>query len=90
MNLLDNRVKKEPHLALYGGEDGLDYYRKIIAQAKNYLKNTGILALEIAYNQGHLVSGLFEEHGFMNIVVLKTIKGLIVLYLVVILPSKET
>ena len=76
MNLLDNRVKKEPHLALYGGEDGLDYYRKIIAQAKNYLKNTGILALEIAYNQGHLVSGLFEEHGFMNIVVLKDHQGL--------------
>jgi len=76
MKLLDSRVKKEPQLALYGGEDGLDYYRKIIAQARTYLKNTGILAVEIAYNQGHLVSGLFEEYGFVNIVVLKDQQGL--------------
>lgn len=76
MRLLDNRVKKEPHLALYGGRDGLDYYRKMIAQAKNHLKNTGILALEIAYNKGHLVSGLFEASGFKNIVVLKDNQGL--------------
>lgn len=76
MTEIDERVQKEPHLALYGGHDGLDYYKEIIPTAKQALLAEGILAVEIGYNQGHLVSGLFEEYGYQNIVVLKDAQGL--------------
>lgn len=54
----------EPHLALYGGEDGLDFYRAI---AKNYtraLKPGGYLALEFGEDQGDDICRILEEHGY--------------------------
>lgn len=76
MEAIDKRVKKEPHLALYGGKDGLDFYKKIIPKGRDFLSNDGLLAVEIGYNQGHLVSGLFEEYGYQGIIVLKDNQGL--------------
>lgn len=43
-------VKHEPKLSLYGGEKGLDFYEKIISEAKGYLKDKGLIAFEHAYN----------------------------------------
>ena len=54
----------EPHLALYGGEDGLDFYRSI---AKNFalaLKPGGYLALEFGMGQGDDVCRILSEHGY--------------------------
>lgn len=56
---LSPEVRQEPQMALDGGEDGLDYYRQLIEQAKNILLKGGIIVLEIAYNQGESVAGLF-------------------------------
>ncbi|MFP4661389.1 MAG: peptide chain release factor N(5)-glutamine methyltransferase [Halanaerobiales bacterium] len=61
MEELSGEVKKEPSLALYGGVDGLDYYRKLIPQANNVLKKGGLLALEIGYNQGKSIRELFDS-----------------------------
>jgi len=54
----------EPHMALYGGEDGLDFYRAI---AENYtcaLKPGGFLCLEFGMGQGDDVCRILEEHGY--------------------------
>jgi release factor glutamine methyltransferase len=54
----------EPHLALDGGEDGLVYYRRIVQDSAVFLKDNGILAFEIGYNQGCKVKNIMEESGF--------------------------
>lgn len=48
---LSKEVKKEPKLALEGGIDGLDFYRKIVKQATSYLKLGSYLCVEIGYDQ---------------------------------------
>ena len=58
---LDKEVQNEPLLALDGGKDGLDIYRKIIEQAYKYLNKDGYLCLEIGYDQKEEVIKLIEE-----------------------------
>ena len=58
---LSLEVQNEPHLALDGGQDGLDLYRKIINNAYKYLENDGYLALEIGYDQKEEVIELIEK-----------------------------
>ncbi len=53
----------EPILALDGGEDGLDFYRKIISQASNYIRPHGWLLLEVGSTQAEKVSKMIEEEG---------------------------
>lgn len=48
---LPKEVQKEPHIALDGGIDGLDYYRVIKRDAKRHLNNNGIVMMEIGYDQ---------------------------------------
>ncbi len=66
MNEISEDVKKEPSLALYGGEDGLDYYRKIIGgvSKNNNLKENGKLFLEIGYMQKEQVYNIAKENGY--------------------------
>lgn len=75
---LDREVKDhEPLLALDGGEDGLDYYRIIAKEASKYLKENGVLALEIGCDQGDAVKSLLENTGnYVAISVLKDLNGL--------------
>ena len=58
---LEEEVQKEPLMALDGGWDGLDFYRKIIHQADEYLKYGGYLCLEIGYDQKIDVIELIEQ-----------------------------
>ena len=51
INGLDASVKKEPTIALDGGKDGMDFYRKILKQALNYLNNNAVLIFEIGYDE---------------------------------------
>lgn len=65
---LDKQVKDfEPYNALEGGIDGLDFYRAITSQAKDYLKEGGILAYEVGHDQSEDVSKLMEKYGYTNI-----------------------
>ena len=60
---LDREVQKEPEIALDGGYDGLDFYRKIINMADEYLKFHGYLCFEIGYDQKEEVEELIKEQG---------------------------
>lgn len=79
IDTLQPEVKNnDPHLALDGGEDGLDIYRRIIQgiNSKNVLSAGGAVFFEIGYDQGKAVSGLLEKAGFSKVRVIKDLAGL--------------
>jgi release factor glutamine methyltransferase len=58
--LPDSVRRYEPHLALYGGEDGLDIYRRIALNAPKYLTRGGALIMEVGAGQAQDVVKLFK------------------------------
>ena len=60
---LDKEVRREPIIALDGGDDGLKFYKKIIDNAYEYLKYKGYLCFEIGYDQKDEVTKLIENEG---------------------------
>ena len=55
-------VRREPELALFGGEDGLDFYRRISREAGAHLEKGGCLLFEIGWQQKDAVSELLRAH----------------------------
>ncbi|MDO5155384.1 MAG: peptide chain release factor N(5)-glutamine methyltransferase [Eubacteriales bacterium] len=66
----------EPMMALDGGADGLDFYKRIIDEAPMYLENCGYLVFEIGCNQAKEVMHLMTERGFSNVQVRQDYAGL--------------
>ena len=64
----------EPHLALDGGSDGLIFYRRICDLAPKILKNNGLLAFEIGFDQADAVYNLMKKD-FKDIKVIKDLCG---------------
>ena len=64
---LSKEVLKEPHTALFGGEDGLFFYREITKNWKKALKPKGILAFEVGINEDTAVAEILKAEGFKNI-----------------------
>lgn len=60
MQSLQQELTFEPKLALYGGGDGLDYYRKIAWDYKNHLDKNGMMMLEIGSTQAESAAALFD------------------------------
>lgn len=73
---LSNEVKNEPKIALDGGKDGLDFYRKIIKEAPNFLNKIGVLALEIGYNQKDAVEKILKTYKYKNIQIKKDLSNI--------------
>lgn len=61
----------EPHEALDGKEDGLYFYRKLIAGCPEFVKPGGYVLFEIGYDQGEDVSSMMKEAGFLEVAVVK-------------------
>ncbi|MDE6025929.1 MAG: peptide chain release factor N(5)-glutamine methyltransferase [Lachnospiraceae bacterium] len=66
----------EPRLALDGSEDGLYFYREIIGEARNYLRDGGYLLCEIGYDQYDEVQGILIDKGYRDIELTKDYAGL--------------
>ena len=65
METLDPSVRDyEPHLALWGGDDGLDFYRSIGEHYTKALKKGGYLCLEFGMGQGGDVCRILTDHGY--------------------------
>lgn len=73
---LQTEVKDfEPRLALDGGIDGLDFYKRISEEAKDYLYKDGLLIYEIGYNQSNMVEEILLKNNFKDIKILKDYQG---------------
>lgn len=65
----------EPRMALDGGDDGLDFYRRIIPEAADHLVTGGMLFLEIGYDQADQVSALMKDAGYYEVRAIKDYGG---------------
>lgn len=75
MNSLQEEVKKEPVLALDGGEDGLDFYKTISEESRDYLKKDGFLIFEIGHDQYDKVKEILINNKYIDINYKKDIQG---------------
>ena len=66
----------EPHVALFGGEDGLFFYRKIFAHCHEVLKDKAFMAFEMGWNQREAMTSLIKEYlPEMSFEIMKDING---------------
>ncbi len=65
----------DPHLALSGGEDGLDAYRQLLPQLSGHIKASGLILLEIGWNQATDVADIGARAGFIHCETLKDLAG---------------
>lgn len=73
---LSKEVQSEPHIALDGGKDGLEFYRIITSEAYKFLKRDGCILIEIGYDQKNKVIDLFNNSSkYYNIKCLKDLSG---------------
>ena len=74
--LMPEITEHEPHLALDGGEDGMDFYRKIVSEAPNFLLPGGRLMMEFDDAEAESVAEMMEIAGFTDIRIHKDLAGL--------------
>lgn len=72
---LSPEVLQEPSLALFANENGLEFYRKIVEQAPQYLTDDGYLLFELGINEANEVKSMMEKD-FKNIQIEKDLAGI--------------
>ncbi len=65
---LQPEIKYEPRIALDGGSDGLDFYRRIVTCAPNYLNKCGFLIMEMGFGQREPIENIFQKSGKFEII----------------------
>ena len=73
---LQPEVQREPLMALDGGPDGLDFYRRIAGEAPSHLRPGGLLAVEVGDGEAEAVQKLFAEAGLQNASIHHDLAGL--------------
>lgn len=73
--LMEDVKNFEPHLALSGGPDGLEFYRRICEEGKENLNPGGYMCFEIGYNQEQETKELLRENGFVDVYSLRDLGG---------------
>lgn len=76
LDALQAEVRREPRLALDGGADGLNFYRRIISDAPRFLTAGGLLAVEVGINQAQAVKSLAEAANFVDVQIFKDLAGI--------------
>ncbi len=66
----------EPEIALYGGQDGLDFYRRFAREIKPYLKPNGLLILEAGDHQADDIQKIFEAKCWKTVHIYKDLIGM--------------
>ena len=74
MDMLQPEVRREPALALFGGEDGLDFYRRIAADMPRMVNQGGSCALEVGMGQADAVRDMLKD-AFDKVEIFKDING---------------
>ena len=70
-------VTREPELALFGGADGLDFYRAVAENFTRLIASGGYLCFEFGLGQHVAVSMILQEYGYTDIVLRKDLRGVI-------------
>jgi len=73
--LMEDVKNYEPYIALYGGKDGLDFYKRITEESLMVLEKGGMLAFEIGYDQKEQVEEILLRLGFEQIECIKDLSG---------------
>ena len=73
---LQPELHYEPEMALRGGEDGLDFYRRILKEARRFLRPKGWLVFEIGIGQEEALQNLLTQNGFETIQIRKDYSGI--------------
>ena len=74
-DIQDDVREYEPSIALFGGSDGLGFYRRILRSMDAYLAKNGAFFLEIGDDQGRAVMNIAEEAHFQNVRVIQDLAG---------------
>lgn len=75
--VLQKEVTFEPKTALFtSDEQGIEFYEKIISEAKKYLNPNGTIMFELGINQSELVKNILEKEGFKEIIIEKDLAGI--------------
>ncbi len=73
---LQTEVMQEPAMALDGGSDGYDFYRRIASEAPAHLTESGVVLLEVGFDQAVAVATLMREAGFRSVSIHKDLQGI--------------